>query len=128
MLEETMRRLREVTGDKFDTHFGEHHEVKSAEYNLKYCSGPIKELIEQYNQVVDLAQFEINEIHSMIGSQKLDLVNIEKENTRFLSQYKGRLAWDEYELQLAIERVKCQRLQDCLLQRVTLDHLVEEGL
>ena len=52
---------------------------------MKYAVGPMLELIEQYNKLVDDAQYEINGLHTMLNSKNLDQTKLQRENNRFLS-------------------------------------------
>ena len=80
-----MKRMTEVTGGDFKATYGENQEKRSAEYNMKYAVGPMFELIEQYNKLVDDAQYEINGLHTMLNSKNLDQTKLQRENNRFLS-------------------------------------------
>ena len=76
--------MMEVTDGHFKATFGEHQVTRNADYNMKYATGPMLELIEQYNKLVDDAQYEINGLHRMLDSKKLDINKLRKENNRFL--------------------------------------------
>lgn len=62
-IEQTMKRLTECTKGNFDALHGEEQMKRKPEYNLRYCIGPATELLDQYNKLVDDAQFEINSLH-----------------------------------------------------------------
>lgn len=64
--------MEEVNGGEFKARFGEEHELKTPQYNLKYAIGPVLELVEQYNRLVDDARYEIDGLHKMLDSKKLD--------------------------------------------------------
>ena len=68
-----MKRLKEATGDQFLALHGEDQLQRDAAYNLKYCTLPIRELLEQYNKLVDDSQVEIDGLHRMLDSKRLDI-------------------------------------------------------
>ena len=45
--------MMEVTGGSFKATFGAEQITRNADYNMKYATGPMLELIEQYNKLVD---------------------------------------------------------------------------
>ena len=108
--QEILARLSECTKGKFEARFGEEEMTRKAEYNLKYCSGPGMELLDQYNKLVDDAQYEINSCHGMLDTKKLDIAKIIQENNKFLAQSGSKRSWQQYESTLAVERVVNDRL------------------
>lgn len=127
--DETLRRLKEVTGDKFNAGHGINHEKKDGEHNAKYIAAPSQEQIWQYNMIVDMSQVEIDDTHLMLKTKEMDIDGYKKESEKFLEQNRGRLAWDTYELQLAQERVLNQRLRTNLLKKNgnDVDQLIDEA-
>lgn len=126
---ETMKRLKEVTGGKFDAAFGDDHEQKSAEHNMRYIAGPVQTLLYQYNMIVDMAQNEIDETHAFVKARELDITSFKMESNKFLSQQRGKLAWDQYEVCLGQERVVNERLRTKILDRNgdNVKQLIKEG-
>ena len=45
-ISQTMKRLTECTGGKFEALHGEEQMTRKPEYNLKYCIGPATELLD----------------------------------------------------------------------------------
>lgn len=84
MRQQVFARLQECTGGKFEATFGEEQIIRNPEYNLKYATGPVIELVEQYNKLVDDANFEIDGLHRMLRNKKLDISKLSKENNKFL--------------------------------------------
>ena len=103
--EETMNRLKEVTGGKFEARFGAGHEKWPPERNLLYVTAPFQDLIDQYQAKVGNCQQEIDDAHTMLKNKQLDIEGLRKEGKRFLSQNQGKTSWDTYEVQLARERI-----------------------
>ena len=101
----TMERLMEVTGGEFNATFNDEDKPRNAMYNLKYASDPSGELIEQYNRLIDDTQNEINALHNMLSSKKLDKSKLLKENNKFLAASGEKYSWGKYEELLANERV-----------------------
>ena len=64
--EETLNRLKEVTGGKFEARFGAAHEKWTPERNLMYVTSPFQDLIDQYHAKVDNCQHEIDDAHTML--------------------------------------------------------------
>ena len=85
------------------------------------------ELVQQYNKLVDDAQYEINGLHRMLDSKKLDISKLTKENNKFLSNAGGKLSWKQYESLLANERVTNERLYGALSRKNTTIKLLQEG-
>ena len=124
---ETLSRLTECTKGKFEARFGDEDMKRKPEYNLNYCMGPAKELQDQYNKLVDDAQYEINSLHQMIDSKKLDIAKLIKENNKFLCSAGEKYSWKQYEKTLAVERVMNERLINQLVKHRNIDQLVTEG-
>ena len=51
-------------------------------------------LLYQYNMIVDMAQNEIDETHAFVKARELDITSFKMESNKFLSQQRGKLAWD----------------------------------
>jgi len=82
--DETLRRLKEVTGDKFNAGHGINHEKKDGEHNAKYIAAPSQEQIWQYNMIVDMSQVEIDDTHLMLKTKEMDIDGYKKESEKFL--------------------------------------------
>ena len=76
---------------------------------------------------MDDAQFEINSLHQMIDSKKLDIAKLVKENNKFLAASGSKKSWQQYEQSLAVERVVNTRLLDKLMKHKSIDDLISEG-
>ena len=63
------------------------------------------ELLEQYNKLVDDAKYEIEGLHRMLDSKKLDISKLMRENNKFLAASGEKYSWGKYEELLANERV-----------------------
>ena len=124
----TMERLMEVTGGEFEATFNDEDKPRKAAYNLKYASDPSSELIEQYNRLIDDTQNEINALHNMLNSKKLDKAKLLKENNKFLAASGEKYSWHKYEQLLANERVAAERIQGLLLKKNSINKLLDEGL
>ena len=51
------------------------------------------ELLEQYNKLVDDAKYEIDGLHRMLDSKKLDISKLMRENNKFLVNSGGKKSW-----------------------------------
>ena len=127
VMESTLERMKEITGGEFLATFGDEQETRKPEYNLKYATGPMRELVDQYNKLIDDAQYEINGLHRMLDSKKLDISKLVRENNRFLTGAGSKTSWKAYEQLLANERTTNERLQDHLAKKHGQDKLLIEG-
>lgn len=126
---ETERRIKEVTGGKFEAAFGYYEEKKTVKGNMKYIALPVQELIWQYNLIVDMAQDEVDVTQAFIKAKELDITRCKIDTNKFLSQNRGMKAWDTYEVQLAQERVVNERLKTHILDKNgnDIDKLIVEA-
>lgn len=124
---ETLKRLAECCKNNFDATFGDEQMKRKPEYNLNYCTGPAKDLFNQYNKLVDDAQYEVNNAHQMADSKKLDIAKLMIENNKFLATAGEKRSWKQYEKTLAIERVMNDRLLNSLVRDRKIDELIDEG-
>ena len=127
MRAESLARLTEITGGNFNATYGDLQETRKPEYNMKYACGPMQELIDQYNKLIDDAQYEINGCHRMLDSKKLDMQKLIRENNRFLEGAGLKTSWKAYEQLLANERTKNERLQEELKKKHGFDELLVNG-
>ena len=127
VFDETLKRLTECVKGKFEATFGEEDMKRKPSYNLNYCMGPPKELQQQYNKLVDDAQYEVNNLHQMIDSKKLDIAKLMNENNKYLAAAGAKRSWKQYEKTLAVERVMNDRLINQLVKHRTINDLVTEG-
>lgn len=89
--------MKLVTGGNFNATYGDEQSTRSPEYNLKYATGPMQELVDQYNKLVDDSQYEINGLHRMLDSKILDMQKLIKENNKFLAGAGHKTSWRAYE-------------------------------
>ena len=122
-----MRRMNEITGGKFLATFGEEQKTRKPEYNLKYATDPMQQLVEQYNKLVDDSQYEINGVHRMIDSKKLDTSMLNRETNKFLLGAGDKTSWNTYERCLANERTTNERLRELLKKRNDDATILKEG-
>ena len=81
---------------------------------MMYCMQPGTGLIGNYNRLVEDAREEINSLHSIFDSKKLDCAKLTRENSKFLGENGSKRSWMKYEKLLGIERVVNTRLIDKL--------------
>ena len=91
--DETLKRMSEVVDGNFKATFGDEQITRKPEFNLNYATGPIQEMVEQYNRIVDDSQYEINGLHRMLDSKKLDISKLVRENTKFLTGAGDKTSW-----------------------------------
>ena len=76
-----------------------------------------------------MAQNEIDETHAFIKTKELDINSLKLEGNKFLSQNRGKRAWDQYEVCLGQERVVNDRLMKRILAKNgdDVDGLINEA-
>ena len=79
-------------------------------YNLKYCVFPCLDIIGQYVKIVEDSQKEIDGIHRMIESKKLDKTKLVQENNKSLVIFGNKKSLQQYETCLANERIINKRV------------------
>ena len=62
-------------------------------YNLKYCIIPCLDIIGQYVKIVEDSQKEIDTIHRMVDSKKLDKTKLIQENNKSLVIFGNKKSW-----------------------------------
>ena len=124
IMDQTMERLKECNGGVFNALFNDESKPRKPEYNLKYAAGPSLDLINQYTRLVEDSQTEINGLHGMMSSKKLDKSKLLVDNNKFLAQYANKYSWGKYEEQLANERVTTERLTEMLLKKHNMNTLL----
>ena len=88
-----MKRLEEKTNGVFAATFGVEQIPRKPQYNLDYMSIPIMELIQQYVKIVDDSQMEIDNLHRMLDSKRLDMTKLQQENNRSLALFGSKKSW-----------------------------------
>ena len=124
---ETLKRMSKIVGGKFNATFGDEQIKRKPEYNLNYATGPMLELVDQYNKLVDDSQYEINGLHRMMDTKKLDISQLGKETVKFLKGAGDKTSWNAYECLLANERTTNERLQEQLKKKNDIATLLKEG-
>ena len=125
--EETKRRLDAIMNGRYMATYGEDGGTRDANFNLKYATQPMADILSQYNHIVGNSQGEIDSLHRMLSTKKLDKMKLEQENNKYLAINGKKHSWQCYEGRLANERVMNMRLQDILRKTFTVDKLVDEG-
>ena len=87
----------------------------------------MQELVDQYSKLVDDSQYEINGLHRMLDTKKLDISQLKKETNKFLGGAGDKTSWQAYESLLANERTANERLQEELMRKVTIEKLLIDG-
>lgn len=114
VIEQTTNRIKHILGPQ------------ATPDNIKYCSEPMIQLLEQQSKLVEESRNEIDGLQKILESKQLDIAKLSSENDKFMQLNGGNRMWKEYELLLARERIVNRRLLAMFADKNN-DDLLKEG-
>ena len=123
---ESRESLRQTVIDQTVNRFKHVLRDKVSDEDVKYCTEPLIQLLEQQSKLVEDSRVEIDGLQKILDSKQLDIAKLSNENDKFMQLSQGKKAWREYELLLAKERIVNRRLMAMLAERDN-EELLKEG-